>query len=376
VVWGPNLVPPLAVFKLLLILLTKSQNNLTYQAVMLMPSRLREVNMEDIPSVTSDIIDRLKKLNIDSVYQLAVQSPIELASEFDDISINVESASALITNARKILTEHRVLADEFSTADKVLEKRNKLTRYATGSDSFDDLLNRGFETQAITELVGEFGSGKSQICHTLCTAANKLIENNPNGDAGNIIFIDSENTFRANRVHQIAEQRGLDSLPILVKIFHCKVYSSEHLESVIDDLDKSIEQYNAKLVIIDSIISLHRAEFSGRGSLADRQQRLGKMLNKLRRYAEIYNLAVVITNQVVSSPDGTQFGFDSMKAAGGNIMGHGSTYRIFLRKSGKNRVATMFDSPSHPYERVKFSISESGIQDAISYKTDGSDSGW
>jgi DNA repair protein RadA len=152
-----------------------------------------------------------------------------------------------------------------------LEKRNKLSRYATGSESFDRFLNGGFETQAITELAGEFGSGKSQICHTLCVAANQLIENSRHDDAkennkhsatGNIIFIDSENTFRADRVHQIAEQRGLDPLPILEKIYHCKVYSSEHLESVINDLDKSIEQYNAKLVIIDSIISLHRAEIS------------------------------------------------------------------------------------------------------------------
>ena len=122
-----------------------------------------------------------------------------------------------------------------------------------GSEDFDDLLNGGFETQAITELVGEFAAGKSQICHTLCVAASKLIKN----DSGNIIFVDSENTFRADRVHQIAEQRGLDLLPILEKIFHCKVYSSEHLESVIDDLDKSIELYNAKIVIIDSLISLH-----------------------------------------------------------------------------------------------------------------------
>ncbi len=240
---------------------------------------------------------------------------------------------------------------------------------------FDNLLNGGFETQSITELVGEFSSGKSQVCHTLCVAASKLIEN-PDGDAGNIIFIDSENTFRANRIHQIAEQRGLDPLPILEKIFHCQVYSSEHLESIIDDLDKSIEQYNAKIVIIDSIISLHRAEFSGRGTLAERQQRLGKMLNKLRRYADIYNIAVVITNQIVSYPDSMHPGFDSMKAAGGNIVAHGSTYRIFLRKSGKNRVATMEDSPCQPYQRAKFSISESGIEDATSYKTDESDSGW
>lgn len=350
-----------------------------------MISRFKEVNIKDIPDITSDIIKELKKLNINSVYQLAVQNPIELAAEYEDTSLTVESASRLVANARKSLIENGALTSEFSTADQFLDKRNKLTRFATGAESFDDLLDGGFETQAITELVGEFGAGKSQVCHTLCVAASKLIENNrrdnnKNSDkrspAGTIIFVDSENTFRADRVHQIAEQRGLDPLPILKKIFHCKVYSSEHLETVIDGLDKSIEQYNVKLVIIDSIISLHRAEFSGRGTLAERQQKLGKMLNKLRRYADIYNIAVIITNQVVSYPDGSHAGFDYMKAAGGNIVAHGSTYRIFLRKSGKNRVATMFDSPSQPYQHVKFSISESGIQDAVTYKTDGSDSGW
>ena len=115
-----------------------------------------------------------------------------------------------------------------------------------------------------------------------------------------IIFIDTENTFQANRVHQIAEQKNLDPEVILKRIYHCNVYSSEQLEVLIDNLSKFIEQYNAKLVIIDSIISLHRAEFSGRGTLAERQQKLGKMLNKLRRYADIYNIAIVITNQVVS----------------------------------------------------------------------------
>jgi DNA repair protein RadA len=318
----------------------------------------------------------LKKLNINSVYQLAVQSPVELAREYEDTSVSAECASALIANARRILAEHNVLADGFSTADQVLEKRNKMSRYTTGSQSFDNLLNGGFESQAITELAGEFGSGKSQICHTLCVAASKLVESNKCGDTGNIIFIDSENTFRANRVHQIAEQRGLDPLPILERIYHCKVYSSDHLESVIDDLDKSIEQYNAKLVIIDSIISLHRAEFSGRGTLAERQQRLAKMLSKLRRYADIYNIAVVITNQVVNYADSSHPGFDYMRAAGGNIVAHGSTYRIFLKKSGKNRTAIMEDSPSHPYQRIKFSIAESGIQDASSYKTEESESAW
>jgi DNA repair protein RadA len=350
-----------------------------------MSTRLKEVTIEEISDITNDTIDKLRKLNINSVYQLAVQSPFELALEINDSLFNIESAAKLIGNARKILTENEILSKEFSTADDLLEQRNKISRYATGSKKFDAFLNGGFETQSITELAGEFGSGKSQICHTICAAAIALLEDdslNTNSNEstqkapGSIIFIDTENTFRANRVYQIAEQKNLDPEDNLKRIYHCNVYSSEQLELLVDDLPKFIEEYNTRLIIIDSIISLHRAEFSGRGTLVERQQRLGKMLNKLRRYADIYNLAVVITNQVVSYADGSHPGFDYMKAAGGNIVAHGSTYRIFLRKSGKNRVATMEDSPCQPYQRVKFSISENGIQDAASYKTEESDSGW
>ena len=122
-----------------------------------------------------------------------------------------------------------------------------------------------------------------------------------------------------------------------------------------------INECNTKLVVIDSIISLHRAEFTGRGTLADRQQRLNSILHKLVRIAEIYNVAVVITNQVLSSPD-TFFG-DPTKAAGGNVIGHTSTYRIYLRKSGENRIAKMVDSPYHPYSDTRFTINQKGIDD-------------
>jgi len=353
---------------------------------MKMTSRLKEFTLEEIPNIASDMIDRLRELNMNSVYQLAVQNPIELASSINDPQFNVVSASSLIGNARKILTENEVLSKEFSTADDLLEKRNKISRYTTGSEKFDDFLNGGFESQAITEIAGEFGSGKSQICHSLCVAANQLAENSRLGDnedkqsmTETIIFIDTEGTFRVDRVYQIAEQNGFDPLVILQKIYHCKIFNSEELESVINNLDKFIEQYNAKLVIVDSIISLHRAEFSGRETLAERQQRLGKMLNKLRRYADIYNIAVVITNQVVSYTDNSQFGSDYIRPAGGNIMGHSSTYRIFLKKTGKNRVAIMFDSPYHPNQQTKFAISDDGIRNAASYKSpenDGGDSTW
>jgi DNA repair protein RadA len=242
----------------------------------------------------------------------------------------------------------------------MLEVRKKLIKFSTGSKSFDSFLEGGIETQALTEIAGEFGSGKSQLCYTLCVTASGGFPDPGNG----VIFVDTENAFKVERIHQIAESRGFDPEGIMKRIFVCRIYYSAHLEAVIRSLAKSIEQYKARLVIIDSIISLHRAEFSGRETLAERQQRLNTILHKLRRLAEVYNIAIVYTNQVQAQPDNFfGNGFDSIRAAGGNIMGHASTYRIFLRKMGHNRIATMFDSPYHEYSHVKFTIGEDGTQD-------------
>ena len=251
----------------------------------------------------------------------------------------------------------------------MLEVRKRLIKFTSGSQDFDLFLGGGIETQALTEIAGEFGSGKSQLCYTICVTANGGSPDN------GIIFVDTENTFRAERIHQIAESRGLDAEEIMKKIFVCRIYYSAHLEAVIRSLAKYIEQYKARLVIIDSIISLHRAEFAGRETLAERQQRLNTILHKLIRLAEIYNVAVVYTNQVQAQPDNL-FGGNSMIAAGGNIMAHASTYRIFLRKAGHNRIATMLDSPYHAYSQVKFTIGEQGIEDLEKKVSESRQRGW
>jgi DNA repair protein RadA len=234
-----------------------------------------------------------------------------------------------------------------------------MLRCTTGSKALDKLLLGGIETQAVTEFYGEFGSGKSQICHTICVTGSQPVE--VGGFGGGSIYIDTEGTFRPERIEQIAASRGLDASSVLRSIAVCKVYNSSHLELIVKDLGKYINDFKARLVIIDSIISLHRAEFAGRGTLADRQQRLNTMLHKIIRLAEIYNVSVVITNQVQASPD-TFFG-DPTKAAGGNVLGHASTYRIYLRKSGENRTAKMIDSPYHPYSDTKFTVTEKGVDD-------------
>ena len=264
-----------------------------------------------------------------------------------------------IIAAQKLLRDSKVLEKEFVTADTVLEKRRSMLRCSTGSTALDELLLGGIETQAVTEFYGEFGSGKSQICHTLCAVAKQPVESG--GLDSSTIYIDTEGTFRPERIQEIARARGYDPVQVLKSIAICKVYNSSHLELIIKNLGKYVDDFKAKLVIIDSVISLHRAEFAGRGTLADRQQRLNGMLHKIIRLTEIYNIAVVITNQVQSSPD-TFFG-DPTKAAGGNVLGHASTYRIYLRKSGENRIARMIDSPYHPYSDARFTLNEKGADD-------------
>ena len=353
-------------------------------------SHVSDLRLEDLPDVEPYLINKLKRAGIQSVLDLAVSIPHELAegeagggSYIDDnsntaITSDIETISQLVCKAKKALMDSGVLNKEFCTAEEFLQRRNSLVRFTTGSANLDSFLKGGIESQAITEIAGEFGSGKSQLCHTLCVTA--AVNNNkekrgrpgtvPAGDLSrnnSIIFIDTENTFRPERIHQIAEGRGLEPEQIMKRVFVCKIYNSAHLEAIIKNLGKSIEHYKAKLVVIDSIISLHRAEFPGRETLAERQQRLNVMLHKLIRLAEIYNVAVVLTNQVQSQLDnffgGVGGGSDPTRAAGGNIMGHASTYRIFLRKAGRDRIAIMVDSPHHAYGQTRFTISEKGVQD-------------
>jgi len=315
-----------------------------------------DLEIQDIEGVGPTTAKKLKEAGIVSVMDLAVTSAEELSV---DLNSSKESAAAFIISAQKLLRDSNLIQKEFVTADAALEKRRSMLRCSTGSRALDELLLGGIETQALTEFYGEFGSGKSQICHTLCATARQPIDSG--GMDSGVIYIDTEGTFRPERVEQIARARGLDHTHVLKSVAVCKVYNSSHLELIVKDIGKYVNEFKAKLVIIDGIISLHRAEFAGRGTLADRQQRLNGMLHKLIRLVEIYNIAVVITNQVQSSPD-TFFG-DPTKAAGGNVLGHTSTYRIYLRKSGENRVAKMIDSPYHPYSDARFTVNERGADD-------------
>jgi len=266
-------------------------------------SRAAKVRLEDL-DIKPYLITKLKMAGIQSAFDLAISIPYQLVDIGSGRLTGTDERVALelVTKAKKALVDSGLLYRDFSTAQDILDRRKNLLRCTTGSAKLDSFLKGGIETQAITEIAGEFGSGKSQICYTLCVTANTPLDRK--GLGGNVIFIDTENTFRSERIFQIAEHRGISEPDeILRQIYLCKIYNSSHLEMIIQDLGKSIEEYRAKLVIVDSIIALHRAEFTGMGTLAERQQRLNIMLHKLSRLAEVHNLGVVITNHVQSQPN-------------------------------------------------------------------------
>ncbi len=321
-----------------------------------MAQSILDTELADLEGIGPATEKKLRDAGVESVLELAVALPDELV---EVIGGSKENASALIFTAQRMLKESGLLDKDFIPAIEAYHRRQSMLRCTTGSQNLDDLLKGGVETQAITEVWGEYGAGKSQLCHTLCVTAQ--MPSSQKGFAGSVVYIDSEGTFRPERVHQIAQARGLDPEEILKRVIVCKVYNSPHLELVIRNLGKYIEKFDAKLVVVDSIISLHRAEFLGRGTLAERQQRLNLLVHRLLRISEIYNVAIIVTNQVQAQPDA--FFGDPTKPAGGHILAHACTYRIYLRKAGQQRLGIMVDSPYHPYSQTNFAITERGIDD-------------
>ena len=287
----------------------------------------------------------------------------------------------------------------FSSATEYFQERQDLIRISTGSQELDKLLQGtsvrascacsqaeqpsssrlrlrrhscwrawvcigGFETGSITELYGEFRTGKTQLCHTLCVTCQLPVDQG--GGEGKALYIDTEGTFRPERLVAIAERFGVSPEDVLDNVAYARAFNSEHQGQLLDQAASMMAENRFGLVVVDSATALFRNEFVGRGELAGRQQQLGQFLRKLQRLADEFGCAVVLTNQVVANVDGGgMFAGPAFKAIGGNIMAHASTTRLALRKGrGENRMCKIVDSPMLPESEAEFCIAESGIQDA------------
>ena len=315
-----------------------------------------EIKMENTDLLTLDgvgpaIASKFRSAGITTTEAIVVTPPRELSEK---TGVGFNTILKIVEAARK------ASGIDFITAEELWKKRQKMLKLSTGSKSLNELLGGGIESQAMTELIGEFGVGKTQICLMLSVMAQLPFEKG--GLDGKVVYMDTEGTFMPERIFEIASELELNPHETLENIFLARVYNSSHQSLLTGHLFKFCPENNIKLVIVDSMIGHFRSEYIGRENLAERQQKLNDLLHKLLRLTEAFNLSVVVTNQVQANP--AQFFGDPNKPAGGHVMAHACTHRIYLRKGSQGtRIARVIDSPSLPNNATRFKITEKGIED-------------
>jgi len=314
------------------------------------PKRKYE-SIEDLPGIGPSIAKRLRELGFQTVESLAMATVREL----EQVGIGEKRSFEIIEAARSSISL------SFVKGDELLKMRQNVRRLITGSKKLDELLGGGLETQTITEFYGEYGSGKSQIAHQLCVNVQLPVERG--GLNGGALYIDTENTFRTERIVQMSRHLGLDCDAVAKNIVYAEAYTSDHQMFLLENSDHIIKDNNIRLIVVDSLTAHFRSEYLGRESLAERQQKLNKHMHKLIRLARAFNAVAFVTNQVMASPD-VFFG-DPVRPIGGHVVGHTSHTRVFLRKSssGPVRIARLVSSPYLPEGERTLKVTENGIED-------------
>ena len=314
---------------------------------------LRLDSLEGVGPVTTR---KLSDAGVHNVMDLIVRGPVEIA---EITGMEKDTAEKIVNKARQHLVDGGLIAKHFTSASEIYKHRQSIGKITTGTNCLDTLFDGGLETQALTEVYGEFGCGKTQFAHTMSVMVQKTKEEG--GLEGSVLYIDTENTFRPERIVSIAQAHEMDPEKVLDNIIVARAYNSAHQTLILEEAGPIIEENNIKLIVADSAVGLFRSEYLGRGTLSNRQQKLNHFVHLLSRIAETYNCAAIATNQVMASPD-VFFG-DPTRPIGGNVVAHTSTYRIYFKKSGKKRIARMVDSPHHPEEEVIFALGEAGVID-------------
>merc|ERR1719328_928497 len=261
------------------------------------------------------------------------------------------------------LEAQKLVPTGFTTATEMHMKRSQIIQITTGSKELDKLLNGGIETGSITEMFGEFRTGKSQLCHTMAVTCQLPID--MGGAEGKCLYIDTEGTFRPERLLAVAERYGLSGNDVLDNVAYARAYNTDHQMTLLTQATAMMSESRYAIVIVDSATACYRTDYSGRGELSARQMALAQFLRALLKLADEFGVAVVLTNQVVAQVDGAaMFNADPKKPIGGNIMAHASTTRLYLRKGrGEQRICKIYDSPCLPEGEAVFAINADGVGD-------------
>ncbi len=310
-----------------------------------------EIELEDLVGIGSSTADKLRRAGIGSVRELAAMPVKELLERSE---LGEGKAEEATKSARDLVLPKVVTARDF------LERRKNMPKLTTGTKNIDGLMDGGLEP-GITELIGAYGSGKTQLCLELCVTIQFI--KNRGGLNGAAFYIDTEDTFKPERLLQIAKRFGFEDDQLLDRVYSFRAINSDHQFEGLRQAVEYIKERSVRLLVVDSLTSHFRNEYPGRENLVLRQQRLNSFVHGLQRLVTLYDLIVVVTNQVIDVPEVIP-GLRPARPVGGNIVAHGSTFRLWLeRTKGKTRV-TCIDSPKHARGTAYVMLTEGGVEDA------------
>lgn len=304
--------------------------------------QIKEVT--DIPGVGPATAEKLSEAGYDDLLSIAAAAIGEI---MDASGLSEAKARKIVQTARDNLNLG------FITVDEVKDESFTIS---TGSKAFDELLGGGIKSGGITEVYGAWGSGKSQLSHQVTVEAIKQFPDSK------VVFIDTENTFSIKRISEISEHLGLDPNVVLKKINLGKAYNNDHQMLLAEEVEKMIKKGDdIKLIVVDSLMALFRVEMQARGKLAERQQKINRHMRVLSKMSDLYNVVVLVTNQVSANP-GLMYG-NPNQAIGGNIVAHNARTRIELRRKQDNRIAKLVDSNELADGEVVYRVTEDGVVD-------------
>lgn len=310
-------------------------------------------SLENYGISTADI-SKLQESGLHTIESIAFQTKSQL---INDSGISNNQADKIID------TVSSIFHIGFSLASSYYQQRRNLIYIQTGSTVLDSILGGGIESNSVTEVFGDFRSGKTQLCYTLAVTCQLL--NQDHQSIRKCLWIDSESTFRTERLIPIADRFHLDSQEVMNNIVWAKAYNTDHQSQLLAKASELMTQSNFSLLIVDSVTNLYRTDYCGKDELNNCQIHLSKFLRKLRQLADEFKIAVLITNQVESQVDGGFTIFNSyIKPIHGNITGQFSQTRLYLQKGmGQTRKCQIYQSPSLPQEEASFAITNIGISD-------------
>lgn len=315
-----------------------------------------KMGVDQLKGVGAVTQKKLETFGVTSLIDLCIRGSQEIK---EITGVAKPTCDSWVFQAQKLLEDNGLIRKSDMNTTELWEYQKAYPVIATKCDEVDNLIDGGVRPEATYEIYGEFGAGKTQFCNSLTVETIH--------DGNNVIWIDCEDTFKPNRIAQILKAREyVDSdeevSGYLNQITYLYCPNTEQLMGTINGLSKILDEKKPKLVILDGAIGQFREEYLGRGTLAERQMQIARLMSHIKNISFYFRCVVLFTNQVQSDPS-VMFG-DPVKPIGGNIVAHASTYRVYLKKSGKKRIARMVDSPEHEQKDASYQLTVKGIEDA------------